>query len=229
MNAWLELITDTAMLTEQELGSIPAWWTELAGLEGAAAVQRTVQQWNTDLNPPLLPGFVQVLADRGIDVALVWADSAEHTGLALLYALEYPSVSVRYICGLPPVATVSAPAAALPADFARFYTTMHAGMYFELHVPHAVIKPTDLGNWCWREVYPEDELAFIDKPPAVQPNPDTLYVVYNDYGGAMILADTAPTTTAVWATEVGMLNDQSYRLTSTWELLDDWIAGYFTP
>jgi hypothetical protein len=227
MQGQLTPVTDAATLTEQERRSVPDWWTELITAEPAEAVSSTVSRWNSDLTPPLLPRFLRVLTDRGIDIALVRVTSIHHTGLALLYSVQCPGEEDRYVCGLPPAATLPEVAAKLPASFQAFYSTIHSGMYFELNNPHAILKPDELITW--HEWIFGDEIAFIDKPPRFIPSAETLYVVFNDNGGAMALVDIDPADPGVWATDVGMLDDRSNQFRSTWELLDHWISGWFTP
>ena len=227
MQGQLTLVTDAATLTQQERRSVPDWWTELVTTEPADAVRLTVAHWNSDLTPPLMPRFVRVLTERGIDTALVRVTSVHHTGLALLYSVQIPGEEDRYVCGLPPAATLPEVATKLPDSFQAFYCTIHGGMYFELNNPHAILKPDELITW--HEWIFGEEIAFIDRPPRFIPSAETLYAVFNDNGGAMALVDLDPADPGVWATDVGMLDDRSYRYASVWELLDDWVSGWFTP
>ncbi|WP_301123598.1 MULTISPECIES: hypothetical protein [Mycolicibacterium] len=227
MQAQLERVTDVADLTERERDSLPDWWTELITAEPPEAVRLTVSQWYRQLSQPLLPRFLGVLTERGIDVALVRVASTRHTGLALLYSVRYSDALDRYVCGLPPTVALADEATKLPGSFPEFYTTIHAGMYFQLNNAHALVKPDELITW--REWSYEEEIAFLFDPPSFVPNSESLYIVFNDCGGAMVLVDTDPADPGVWAVDVGMLDDRAHQYRSTWELLDDWISGWFTP
>lgn len=227
MHGQLDLVTDKATLAPEELRSIPKWWHDLITAAPSDAVQLAVAQWNAELTPPLLPRFLGVLTERGIDVALVRVTAIDHTGLALLYSVRYSGDDARYVCGLPPATTLPEAATKLPASFQDFYTTIHAGMHLTLQGRHAIIKPDALKTWDeW--TFGED-ITFLDKPPQYIPSADKLYVVYNHNNAAMALVDTDPADPGVWGAEVGMLYDQSNQFGSTWELLDDWLSGWFTP